>query len=45
MDRTRGNMRSPPPKKVTFDLKRPKSTPPLSSSTNFETIETIKRMP
>ena len=45
MDRTRGNMRSPPPKKVRFDLKRPKSTPPLSSSTKFETIETIKRMP
>ena len=45
MDRTRGNMRSPPPKKVRFDLKRHKSTPPLSSSTNFETIETIKRTP
>ena len=45
MDRTRGNMRSPPLKKVRFGLTRPKSTPPLSSSTNFETIETIKRMP
>ena len=45
MDRTRGNMRSPPPKKVRFNLKRPKSTPPLSSSINFETIKTIKRMP
>ena len=38
-------MRSPPPRKVRFDLKRLKNTPPLSSSTNFETMETIKRMP
>ena len=45
MDRTRGNMRSPPPKKVRFDLTRPKSTPPLSSSANFGTTEAIKRMP
>ena len=43
MDRTRGNMRSPPPKKVRFDLTRPKSTPPLSSSANFGTTEAIKR--
>ena len=45
MEKTTGNMRSPPPKKVSFDLKRPKSTPPLSSSTNFETTEAIKRTP
>ena len=45
MDRTRGNMRSPPPKKVRFDLTRPKSTPPLSSSANFGKTEAIKRTP
>ena len=38
-------MRSPPPKKVRFDLTRPKSTPPLSSSINFGTTEAIKRTP
>ena len=45
MDRTRGNMRSPPPKQVRFDLTGPKSTPPLSSLANFGTTEAIKRMP
>ena len=38
-------MRSSPPKKVRFDLTRPKSTPLLSSSANFETTEAIKRTP
>ena len=45
MEKARGNMRSPSPKKVRFDLKRPKSTPPLSSSTSLETTEAIKRTP
>ena len=45
MEIVRGSMRLPPPKKVRFDLKRPKSTPPLSSSTSLETTEAIKRTP
>ena len=42
MEKARGNIRSPPPKKVRFDLKKPKSTPLLSSSTNLEATEAIK---
>ena len=38
-------MRSPPPKRVKFNLKRPKSTPQLSSPTSLETNEAIRRTP
>ena len=45
MEKARGSMRLPPPKKVRFDLKRPKSTPLLSLSTNFGKTKAIKRTP
>ena len=45
MERARGSMRSPPPKRVRFNLKRPKSTPPFSSPTSPEVTEEIRRTP
>ena len=45
MERARGSMRLPPPIRVKFNLKRPKSTPPLSPSPNFERTEAIRRTP